>query len=130
MQRIRVFTVLLLVAAGLALAQVDTGKIAGVVRDASGAVINGAQITVHNGATGWDEKLATNGEGLFVSPPLSPGEYDVEVTASGFAKVIQHLRLEVAQRASLEVALKPGEVKEEVTVQGAEAQLATDTSTL
>ena len=125
-----VFVLLLVLAAGSTFAQVDTGNISGVAKDSSGAVLSGAQVAIRNGATGWEERILTNGEGLFVSPPLAPGDYDIGVSSAGLATVVQHLRLEVAQRASLSFVLKPGDVEEQVTVEGAVAQLSADTSTL
>src|ERR1017187_3205078 len=109
---------------------IDTARISGVVRDPSGAVVRAAVITVRNQATGWAEKLVSDASGHFVSPPLPAAEYDVEVLAPGFAKVVEHLRLEVAQRADLELKLSPGDVKESVTVEAEAAQLDGDTSTL
>jgi hypothetical protein len=115
----------------LGLAQtVDTGRISGVVRDSSGAVVAAAVITVQNQSTGWSEKLASDAEGRFVSPPLPAAEYDVEVQAPGFAKVVEHLHLEVAQRAVLEIGLSPGDVKESVTVEAEAALLDAESSTL
>src|ERR1017187_2743334 len=109
---------------------IDTARISGIVRDTSGAVVRTAVITVRNQATGWAEKLVSDASGHFVSPPLPAAEYDVEVLAPGFAKVVEHLRLEVAQRADLELKLSPGDVKESVTVEAEAAQLDGDTSTL
>jgi len=109
---------------------VDTARISGVVRDTSGAVVASAIVTVRNQATGWAEKLVSDPSGHFVSPPLPAAEYDVEVLSPGFAKVVEHLRLEVAQRADLELKLSPGNVKESVTVEAEAAQLDSDSSTL
>src|ERR1017187_6414418 len=103
-------TFLLLLAALLGLSvgsaqTIDTARISGIVRDTSGAVVRAAVITVRNQATGWAEKLFTNATANFLTPPLPAAEYDAEVLAPAFAKVVKNLRLEVAQRADLELKL-------------------------
>jgi hypothetical protein len=130
MQRIGVFVVVFLLAAIAAFSQVDAARIAGLVRDGSGSIVSAAQVAFRNRDTGWAEKVVTNGDGLYVSPPLAPGDYEVEIVAPGFAPVVQNLRLEVAQRASVDVSLKPGAVKEVVNVEAAAAEVSADTSTL
>ncbi len=108
----------------------DTGRISGVVHDSSGGVIVGAIVTVQNKGTNWSEKLVSDNQGLFVTPPLAPAEYDVAVVAPGFAELVEHVRVEVSQRASLDFQLVPGDLQQAVTVQASAAQLTTETSTL
>jgi hypothetical protein len=109
---------------------VDTGRSSGVVEDISGAVVPAAAVTIQNQVTGWFEKLLSDSRGLFVTPPLTAAEYDVAVEAPGFSKVVEHVRLEVAQRVPLEIRLTPGNVQEAITVEASAAQLATETSTI
>jgi hypothetical protein len=111
-------------------AQVEKGIITGLVKDGSGAVINDAQVTLQNTATGLSTATSTNGDGLYVSPPLSPGDYDVKITASGFNSSVQHVRLEVAQRMSVNAVLTIGATAETVEVQASTVQFDTDTSTI
>lgn len=65
-------------------AQMSTGTISGTVSDATGAVIPGAAVTVKNVDTGVSRSLTTNAQGRYVVPQLSPGDYEVTTTASGF----------------------------------------------
>jgi hypothetical protein len=109
---------------------VDTGRISGVVEDSSGAIVPAAVVTIQNQDTGLSEKLLSDSRGFFVTPPLAAANYDVTVEAPGFTKVLEHVRLEVAQRVSLELKLTPGNVQESITVEASAAQLATETSTL
>ena len=46
-----------------AMAQTDTGSVVGTVRDASGAVIAGAQVDITDAATGVGRTFVTNGDG-------------------------------------------------------------------
>jgi Carboxypeptidase regulatory-like domain len=113
-----------------ALAQVEKGVITGLVKDSSGAIINKAQVTLRNSASGLTTATSTNGEGLYVSPPLDPGNYDVEIEAAGFKCVLKHVRLEVAQRISANANLAPGGAFETVEVEATTVQFDTDTSTV
>ncbi|MGH9351173.1 MAG: carboxypeptidase regulatory-like domain-containing protein, partial [Terriglobia bacterium] len=109
---------------------VDTGTISGVVRDNTGGVIPRAQVTLLDIDTGLSQKTATNVHGLYVSPPLPAGNYEVEVEAHGFAKAAEHIRLDVAQRVEVDVVLSVGSTMQSVTVKGASVLLGTETSTL
>ncbi|MEX2261432.1 MAG: TonB-dependent receptor [Bryobacteraceae bacterium] len=113
-----------------ALAQVDTGTLSGVVRDSSGAVVPGAKVTITNTGTGQKLEIATRDQGIYVSPPLRPGEYTVEVEAQGFRKMARSLPLDVSQRAVVDFDLPVGSVSEEVIVSGEAPVLQTETATL
>src|ERR1700761_1820122 len=70
---------------GVAFAQ-STATLSGTVTDPSGAVVPGAQITVHAVATGTDRVVKSDDAGTYTVPSLQPGEYSVVVESSGFAK--------------------------------------------
>src|SRR5688572_19630931 len=82
--------------------QVDTGSIAGTVRDSSAAVLTQAQVVIENSGTGQKFDLLSNAEGIYVSPPLRSGEYVVTVSAPGFERAAKHLQLDVSQRAVID----------------------------
>lgn len=63
-----------------------TGRIEGTVKDQNGAIIPGAEIGVINRATGNERRVTTDETGDFAVPLLSPGIYDVIITANGFNK--------------------------------------------
>ena len=96
---------------------VETGVITGVVKDNSGAVVVKAHVTVRNTDTGLSSNTSTDAQGLYVSPPLNPGNYDIEVDVPGFTKVVEHVRLEVGQRATADIALAVGANAETIEVQ-------------
>ena len=67
------------------LAQSDQGRIAGTVKDQTGAVIPNATILVKNERTG-DERTATsNADGYYTITALRPSLYTVKISASNFA---------------------------------------------
>ncbi|WP_180540247.1 TonB-dependent receptor, partial [Nevskia soli] len=109
---------------------VETGTITGVVRDPSGAVIARAQITIQNVATGVTTNLDTDSDGLYVSPPLKPGDYSVNFEAPGFGKVQEKVRLEVGQRVAADAALQVGNASTTVTVEATNSLLETESSTV
>jgi len=84
---------------------VETGVITGVVRDNSGAIIQKAHVAIHNDSTGLTTKTETDSQGIFVSPPLHPGNYSIEIEAPGFETEVEHVRLEVGQRVSADASL-------------------------
>ena len=96
---------------------VEKGTITGVVNDSSGAIVGGARVSLYNMATDITTETTTNGQGLYVSPPLDPGDYDIQVKVTGFKTVHESFRLEVGQRASANIALPVGNSSETVEVQ-------------
>ena len=77
---------LILVGAGTIglMAQVDTGTISGIVTDASGASVPGAQVTITQEETNQHNTLTTNESGFYSAPGLRIGHYDVEAAHQGF----------------------------------------------
>jgi hypothetical protein len=76
----------LAIAAMPALGQTSTsGDVTGVLTDATGAAIPGAQITVTNTATGETKATKSSQQGDYRVSLLSPGTYKISATAPGFA---------------------------------------------
>ena len=104
--------------AGAAWAQTaGTGAIQGTVRDPSGAVVAGAEVTVKNVGTGAERKFRTTDSGFYAAPYLQPGEYEVRVRKEGFAEVIrQNLQVEVGRTVAADIDLPLRAAQETVTV--------------
>jgi hypothetical protein len=92
-------------------------------------VVIKANVTVRNTSTGLTTNTTTDSQGLYVSPPLNPGNYDIAVDVPGFSKVVEHVRLEVGQRLAADVALTVGGAAETIEVQDTGAVLETESST-
>jgi len=107
---------------------VETGVITGVVKDHTGAVIPNAHVSLQNAGTGITTNSTTDSQGIYVSPPLHPGDYKVLVEAPGFSKVDEHVRLEVGQRVSADAVLPIGAAAETVEVQTNSELLETESS--
>jgi hypothetical protein len=129
--KLLLFPGLLALFAAVLAAQSITGSITGVVKDASGAVIQGAEITVVHTATNAASKAVSDSSGNYTVPLLPQGNYRMEVSAAGFKRfVLEGLTLQVQQTARIDVNLTVGEVAESVTVTANLAGLETENATL
>src|ERR1039458_5567859 len=62
----------------------NSSSITGTVRDATGAVVPGANVVATSVEKGTSVSTKTNGEGDYLIGALSPGHYSVTVTQTGF----------------------------------------------
>src|SRR5262249_36764979 len=69
-------------------AQTDQARLAGVVKDASGAVIPGAKITVRNEKTGAERTADSDAQGRFVITNLLPAPYTVTCKSENLGPTI------------------------------------------
>ncbi len=100
-------------------AQTFRGTILGTVTDASGAVISGATVKVHNVNTGQDRTTQTSADGSYAVSELQIGTYTVTVSQGGFqTSVTNSVAVDVGVERRVDVALKPGEVTVQVQVSG------------
>ncbi len=88
---IRVLAVLILLSALVhpSAAQVAGGSISGTISDPSGAAVTGAQVVVEDKASGTSRQLTTGASGLYTAPNLTPGSYQVTVSAPGFSTLVR-----------------------------------------
>ena len=102
---------------GAALAQ---GTVAGVVRDASGAVLPG--VTVEAASPALIEKVRTavsDGTGRYRIEDLRPGEYTLTFTLAGFATVRREaLQVSGSAVIAVDAEMRVGGVQETITVSG------------
>jgi Carboxypeptidase regulatory-like domain/TonB dependent receptor len=109
--------------------QVSAGKIVGTVKDASGAFLADATITVTETQTNVERKTSTNAQGEYVVTELPSGVYTVAVERTGFKKAVQNaFKLDVNQVVRVDFSLTVGSISETVTVTAAEPLIETDTS--
>jgi hypothetical protein len=98
-------------------AQVDTASIVGTVKDATGAIIQSAQVTVQNVATGESQTVKVGNAGNYVFPYLRVGNYTLTAEAAGFKKVIRDgIALDVQDRKQVDFAMEVGSNTQQVTV--------------
>ena len=112
--------------AGAVSAQV-TASMTGSVKDATGAVIPEATVTIKHVETGTTRTAQTDAGGNYSIPSLPVGEYEVSAEKAGFKQVVRKgITLVVGQQAVVNLALEVGSVEQQVTV-SAEAPLVNTT---
>jgi hypothetical protein len=96
----------------------------GHVLDSTGAVIPGAEVTIHNQATNVEEKAVTTSAGDYTVPYIIPGTYTISVVKNGFeVEKKTDILLNVDQASTIDFRLSPGAVTQTVTVNGSAAQI-------
>src|SRR6266540_2466768 len=109
----------------------STASISGVVIDAQGAVIPGADVVVKNDRTGESFAGVSSAQGVFSIPALITGMYTVTVSLAGFKSVVLHnVIVNAGVPASLRATLEVGGVSEQVVVQANSALVQTQTATV
>ncbi|HKQ87887.1 MAG TPA: carboxypeptidase-like regulatory domain-containing protein, partial [Candidatus Acidoferrales bacterium] len=122
---------LLVLSAATISAQVQSGRIVGVVTDPQHAAIPNATVIVTNTATNIAQTFTTDSNGSYVDTPLDPGTYTVTAVAPGFQKTVRNgIELVVAQIAEVDMELAIGSTSTEVTVSAATPVLSTESGAL
>lgn len=103
-----------------------TASLNGVVKDTSGAFVQGAKATLTNMATGETRTATSDASGVYSFVLLPPNSYKLQVTAPGYKTfVLKAITLYIGQNVTENVALSPGEVLQTVTVDSAPPLLRT-----
>jgi Carboxypeptidase regulatory-like domain len=96
-----------------------TAQLSGIVRDQSGGVLPGVNVTITQTATGFKRDVITNADGAFSFPTIPIGPYRLEAMLQGFRSFVQTgIVLQVNDNTTVPVTLTLGEVAETITVQG------------
>ena len=113
-----VLSVVVLGLSSLVGAQELGATLTGSVSDPSGALVPNATVLVHSEDTNADTRtVVTNSSGDFNITNLPAGRYSVTVNIAGFQTyVASNVILNVAEKRSLDVQLKAGQVSERVEV--------------
>src|SRR5580698_9585797 len=114
-----------------AMAQKDTGGLAGVVKDPSGAVIAGAKARIADIDRGAELATTTNEQGEFVFSPLKIGRYRLTAEKAGFKKTVAGpITVDVDARPAVDITLSLGDIQEVISVTTQAPLLETETSDL
>jgi outer membrane receptor protein involved in Fe transport len=89
-----------------------SGSVTGTVKDAAGAVLQGAQIALQPTAT----TVATDGQGNFLIPDVKPGTYTVTVSYVGFTTSTTTVVVNPGAPTPLSVVLTVGSSNQQVIV--------------
>ena len=100
---------------GRAHAQVAGAMLKGAVTDPTGASVPKAQVSIIDVATGITHNVTTDTSGDYAAANLRPGEYQVRVTATGFAvEVRSGITLAVGAQQVLDITLRVGQMSQVV----------------
>jgi hypothetical protein len=112
-------------------AQTIDGNIVGTVVDPSGATVPNATVEITNTATRIKSTAKTGTDGLYRFNNLPVGNYDINVTAAGFAMSgLKNVAVELNKTATANVTMQVQGVTQDIAVVEAPAAIDTTTSQL
>jgi len=119
-------------AAGPLTAQSTFGSILGTVRDASGALVPGAQVTLVNTGTSSSHTIATDAQGNYSFKNIDVGRYALAIVAPGFEKdSLPEILLTARETRRMDATLKLGaETQTVVVIEDSVPVISTDVSNL
>ena len=121
----------LVICPSIVLAQSYTGTIIGSIKDASGAVMPRATVTITNQQTGRQESVVTDLEGRYTSLPLPPGEYRVEAGLPGFRRAARtDITVQINTTLVIDFTLEVGDLTDEIEVRANATLLETASGTM
>jgi Carboxypeptidase regulatory-like domain len=103
-----------------------TAQVSGTVRDQSGAVLPGVEVTATQTETGVTRNAVTNETGSYILSNLALGPYRLEAALPGFRTSVQTgIVLQVNSNPVINPVLEVGQISEQVEVQGNAALVET-----
>src|SRR5262245_39016930 len=131
MQKLALLTITFLSLPSIALPQTFAGTLSGHVTDSSQAMIASATLTLTNQNTGFVYTVNSDETGSYRFLNVTPGVYTLTIEKDGFSKhKIDNISVSVAEQSIYEITLKPGNIKEDMTISGDEVLGRTDTAVL
>jgi len=114
----------------MSVAQEVNATLTGTVTDATGAVVQGATVLIHNNETNADFRtVTTDASGSFTVTNLPAAGYTVTIKSPGFRSYIANdVVLHVAEKRTVDAQLQPGQVTENVTVTETSTPVQTSTA--
>ena len=92
------------------------GTIQGIVKDPSGAVVAGADVTLQNELTSYHRSVVTDNRGYYVFTNIPPNQYHLVIRARGFQSIHDHVTIRSIVPVEFDIALKLASLNTEVTV--------------
>ena len=122
---------LLLTVSGMCQQTGVSGSFNGTITDQSGAVVPGANVKITNTATNESQQTTAGPNGTYEFTYVSPGTYNLTASFHGFDTLTkQGVVLLVNQPETVDFALQPGAVTQQVSVTASAPLLNTVNSTL
>ena len=109
--------ILMALFADIASAQTSTGTIAGIIRDASGAIVSGAYVIVLSEQTGLERTITASEDGRYAVVFLTPGSYVVRAIKGALHSQPQPAFVQAGMSTTIDLVLVPAPLAEAVNVQ-------------
>jgi hypothetical protein len=108
----------------------STGTLAGTVTDQSGALVNGATVTIIDTSTKTSHSVTTNEAGRYIVVDVAPGVYDLSISKQGFSTTKTQATVQVGSATTVNMALHVGTSNVVVEVTAASSDLQTMNATV
>ena len=103
------------------------GTVSGELTDSSGAVVQGAKVTLTDQAKGFTFNATSDSSGRYFFASIPPGVYSVSAEMQGFAKAVQNgLKVNVSENATANLMLHVAAATQTVQVEAQTQALATE----
>jgi carboxypeptidase family protein len=109
---------------------ISTGSIQGTITDPSGALVQGAKISIQNRGTNKVTETTSTSAGTYASGALIPGQYTVRIEAKGFRTLELPVTVEVNTTTAANARLTVGESAQVIEVQGSALSVNTEQATV
>ena len=122
--RLVVLFVFVSLATAIVFAQgLGAGTVEVTVVDPNGAVVPNASVTISNPVTGYTRTAVTAQDGVLRFDNVPPNNYQVSISATGFAPATQTVSVRTSVPITLKMPLSVGATAESVTITGGTAEL-------
>ena len=101
-------------------AQTRIGTVQGTVKDANGALVSGASVTLSQPVTGYQQTVQTDAQGVYKLVNIPFNSYTLRAEGQGFQAAEQHVDLESVVPLNMDFTLAVGATTETVTVEAGE----------
>src|SRR5581483_8464438 len=124
------FSLFVLLLVPTLVAQGYFGTVSGVLTDATGAVVQGAKVTLTDEQKGFTFNATSDNDGRYLFASIPPGLYTVTANAPGFEKTVRsHIKLNVSENPTANLVLKIAATATEVKVEAQSQSIATEDAT-
>ena len=104
---------------GMAYAQSGQADVQGIVSDASGSVVVGAEVVLTNTDSGDLRRVKTSGDGRYSFPTVAPGHYSLTASAPSFSpETISGFNIQLDNHLNQTLTLRAGSETQTINVEG------------
>src|SRR5262245_30150579 len=123
---IHLLTLVFLLVCAAATVEAQSTTVQGLLRDQSDAVVPNAAVELKNIKTEVVVRTVGNDQGLFLFPPVVPGDYMLQAETTELKATVNGLKLEVGESRTVNITLLPRQLEQDITVEAAAPQLITE----